>query len=181
MNAPVRMNGGGLNINRMNARKRSDDIRANPGKSPHEDFLSTQPVDNSGEKFGATGGQPGKHGGEREKNRRNPRRHAHQVNAAAIGSHITCGCASCPWPAVMPVVPVFHRTYYYDGFYFSAKHHNQQWVHADGCLAARGAVSECPVLPAHQRHRHGIISASASTYPQPTVSTPGQRTGGGSP
>ena len=72
---------------------------------------STQPVDKSGEKFGATGGQPGKPGGELRNNRRATALCPQPGNAGRAGSHKPCGRRIVVLPGPMAVVPTIHRAY----------------------------------------------------------------------
>ena len=72
---------------------------------------STQPVDNSGEKFGATGGQPGKLRGEHTNNRRTVAGCAQAGNAGQAAPHKPCGHAIAGLPGPMAVVPTIHRAY----------------------------------------------------------------------
>jgi hypothetical protein len=89
--------------------------------------LSAQPVDNSGEKLGGTGGQPVRRGGEHAEI---PRRHhdsAQLANGRGVPTHIPCGQEMAGRPAGTAVVPTVHRTYCDYVPFFIYKTHNQQW------------------------------------------------------
>jgi hypothetical protein len=56
-----------------------------------DQIQSAQPVDNSGEKLGATGGQPGTRRGERADNQREHLESAQPANPGGVPTHIPCG------------------------------------------------------------------------------------------
>ena len=89
---------------------------------------STQPVDNSGEKFGATGGQPGNLGGEQANNPCASARSPQPGKAGRAASHKPCGRGIAVLPGPMAVVPTIHRAYCDYGSLSFKEQNNQQWV-----------------------------------------------------
>jgi len=159
--------------------------------------LSAQPVDNSGEKLGGTGAQPGTRRGQRAGIRRGRHDSAQQANAGGVPTHIPCGQRLRGRPGITAVVPTIHRAYCDYVLCFTYKLHNQQWVAAGEAAtttshrAAAGAATRTRgewsrVRPPHIRQGRcrpgtGRASlASALTYPCARIPTRERRTGGGS-
>jgi hypothetical protein len=111
-----------------------------------DQILSTQPVDKSGEKLGATGGQPGTRRGEHADNQRGHHESAQLANAGGVPTHIPCGQQIRGRPAVMTVVPTIHRAYCDYVLLFLYKPHNQQWVAAGATThtSRRGDADQAP-------------------------------------
>jgi hypothetical protein len=89
---------------------------------------STQPVDNSGEKFGATGGQPGGRGGEHANKRHIADRSPQPANAGRPAAHMPCGRGNQVRPGQTAVVPSFHRAYCDYVLLFVIRANHQQWA-----------------------------------------------------
>jgi hypothetical protein len=114
---------------------------------------TTQPVDKSGEKFGATGEDRCTRRGELQKTRRSGRRISQPHIAGRDGSHIPCGRAIPRGPGLTVVLPTIHRAYYDYVLFFLQDLNNQQW--------GEGPASPC----APDGRGHGIMGSPALTYP----------------
>lgn len=117
---------------------------------------STQPVDNSGEKFGATGGQPGPRGGELKNKRRIGRARSQPNNIGRAATHIPCGRPNRRWPGLTVVLPIIHRAYCDYVLFFSQKLNNQQLVSAQPRLARLNGQSTASWAGARRRSMYPV-------------------------
>lgn len=150
---------------------------------------STQPVDNSGEKFGATGRQPGQCRGQRKNKRGIWPASSQAATAGPAAAHIPCGRPQPIRPGTTAVVPTVHRAYCDYVLFFSENqttnsgcvataqpHHARQtgvraasWTQRPTGLHGLWAIRTQPIalaavgVTSRGSSAHGIPSATIST------------------